>query len=469
MGLRLAKEDLLMEKISSIRKKAASDALQDLTLAFNKVKDRYDRKHQLRTVLQPPKTAQSLTLLANHLKAIRDNATQVYASSVGGSILDDRIEIPIRWAEEQLKQLQTIIEQARELALDLNKFAIDKTTLDLGTATLCSAGDDRLNEPTYMTAGLGKVWEEAFELAGGICLRHEGLDDGLCQVAEALIEETNWIKGKAFAIPSRNSVGVLPNVIHLPFPEWTIWALPLTAHEVWRLRIRNKGSGQPDRLLRAILEDAERKNTKEQFAVLKESAPSVWGVEEFQACMGDVFGMFTLGPAYACACIDLALDPNQESSKERALTLFHCLRLDDELRTTLEILEGQWQDVLSDQKLDTEENLASLYHGKPKYETWITAVTEYLRSNAGGFIVDRWRKLRGPLMDALRLSVLVDPGKSFEPGGIDPNKMKFKYLISAAWKTRLEFPPETDQIAKRCKQLADWLLAEQPTKTTSLL
>lgn len=455
-----------MEKISNIRKKAAADVLEELTHAFRKVKDRYDRKHQLRIVLHHPRPAQSLELLAHHLKEVRVNATLIHASLFSGAALDDRIEQPIQWAEKQLAELQTIIEEARSLALDLRAFEIDKSTLDSGAESLFTAGDDRLNDSPEMLAGLSKVWEEAFDLAGGICLRHEGLDAGLCQLAEALIEETNWIKGKAFAIPSRNAVGVLPNVVHLPFPEWTIWALPLTAHEVWHLRVRSRDRGKPDKLLRAILEDVEATDTPERFTELEQSAPLLWGDADFQRCMGDVFGIFALGPAYACACIDLTLDPSQESSKQRALTMFYCLRSNPELRTTLDILERQWQDLLGYQDGDTSLSL----QGPPKYEGWIKAVEDYLKGHANGFVLDRWREQRAPLMDALRLSVSNDPARSFDSTkGLSPGKIKLKYLISAAWKTRLEFPSETDQIAKRCKQLADYLLLtmEQTTKVTT--
>jgi hypothetical protein len=435
-------------EINTIRKKAAADALNELESAFEKVKNRYDRKYQLRNVLHHPKPKNSIDQLALFLMQIRTNATAL-SSVIGGGALDQRIEMPIQWAEAQLKQLEQIIGEARDLAFDLRAFEIDKSTLKDGTNLLFNDGTDRLKDTTDALSGLGKVWEEAFALAGGICLRHEGLDDGLCQIADALIEETNWISGKAFAVPSRSGVSILPNVVHLSFPEWTIWALPLTAQEVWQLRLRGSESGRPirsTRILDAVLEHAQLTENK-SFSELKKSAPALWGDSDFHCHMGDVFGVFSLGPAYACAAIDLALDPSQEISKQRALTIFHCLSLVDEYKPVQGVLEGQWREVATDKDMTL------------KYQEWNEAVLSYLKTTSAGFVLDRWKEQRGSLMDALR---------TVEKTHFDVGRTKLRYLINAAWKGRLEYPSETDQIAKKCKELAELILNRANDKTGSM-
>jgi hypothetical protein len=442
VGGQFIEKDLLME-INEIRRQAASDALRELDGAFQRVQARYDNKHKLRTLLHQSNSTLSLKKLANHLAEIRQNATTFHQGT-----LDKSINEPIGWAEEQLELLKTILVEARDLAVDLRAFEIDKSSLDQGTTFLFEDGKLHLRAGKDGLAALGKIWEEAFTLAGGICLRHERLDGGLCRIAEALIQEANWIRGKAFAIPSRTGVSILPNVVHLRFPEWTIWALPLTAQEVWQLRLRSSGPGLhsgSEKLLDAVVEHTRtQKDGQNKAKELEASAQNVWGNADFQRCMGDVFGVFALGPAYACACIDLTLDPNEESSKQRALSIFRTLASVGDYNLIQTTLRNQWQEVVGD--------LGNLAH-----ELWIDAVWAFLTTTPSGFIVDRWREQRSELVDALR---------SVKISSLSPATVKLRYLINAAWKARLEFPAETDQIATRCKEFADALVTAMEESIT---
>src|SRR5262249_23195233 len=76
----------------------------------------------------------------------------------------------------------------------------------------------------------------------------------------------------------------LARIVRVGFPQWTIWALPFTAHAFWHVIARHD--------FQKVLEQDD------------EPIP-----ERFQTCLGDAFATFTMGPAYAYAAFYLLLSP----------------------------------------------------------------------------------------------------------------------------------------------------------------
>lgn len=136
------------------------------------------------------------------------------------------------------------------------------------------------------------VFAEYIEFLGGLALRDTGFDAGISQVAEELIQ-TYSPDRKNMAIPARrHAVAMtLPRIIRVTFPDWTIWALPSTAHEFWNVVAKNDLSGELRSKLRALTDDVDTIEPR------------------FNDCLGDAFATHTMGPAYAHFAIYLLLNP----------------------------------------------------------------------------------------------------------------------------------------------------------------
>ena len=79
------------------------------------------------------------------------------------------------------------------------------------------------------------ISQECLEFIAGLAFRDKKLDEQICQIADALIESYAEASGKepSLAVPSsQESLSrTLGRIVRLRFPEWTIWTLPLVAHE----------------------------------------------------------------------------------------------------------------------------------------------------------------------------------------------------------------------------------------------
>jgi hypothetical protein len=82
------------------------------------------------------------------------------------------------------------------------------------------------------------LFGEYVDLLGGLALRNTGIDSGICAMADALIRRLHYVGGRerlyhSVAVPARRGAPerTMARIIRLGFPEWTVWAVPLAAHE----------------------------------------------------------------------------------------------------------------------------------------------------------------------------------------------------------------------------------------------
>lgn len=152
---------------------------------------------------------------------------------------------------------------------------------------------------------------EASEYIGGVLLRQQGLDcepkevglageDGpsLCALADRLFREyaersgVNW---SAVTVPGISSfVARKTEIIRTEFPDWSLWNLPVMAHEFGHLV--------------AFATPEFQAFQAKQRSVLGENNPRVRHLDEFFA---DLFAVYTLGPAFAACVILLQFNPVQ--------------------------------------------------------------------------------------------------------------------------------------------------------------
>ena len=136
------------------------------------------------------------------------------------------------------------------------------------------------------------IFAEYLDFLGGLALRDIGFDEGISRMAEDLIRTYKTNQPPSYpwlALPAARPdavVKTLARIVRVGFPEWTVWALPFTAHAFWHVIARDD------------LDDVVLQETT------LEAIP-----ERLQTCLADAFATYTMGPAYAYAAFYLLLNP----------------------------------------------------------------------------------------------------------------------------------------------------------------
>jgi hypothetical protein len=90
-----------------------------------------------------------------------------------------------------------------------------------------------------------EIFRECLDLLGGLALRDRIKEERICYVADEYISELAGDTGRreSFAIPGLDSrfSSTLRRVAKLQFPEWTVWTLPLVAHEYGHVVVEESG------------------------------------------------------------------------------------------------------------------------------------------------------------------------------------------------------------------------------------
>jgi hypothetical protein len=156
------------------------------------------------------------------------------------------------------------------------------------------------------------LWEEHIETVAGMVLREESFDRGLSTLIDRLIKicagyapfgmtSTLNILGRDHTV-----LKDLHYTVYFRFPTWSVWGLPLAAHEFWHA----------SSLGRDGFKDELKGNPQ---------ALEVWNETLVQDCLADSFATFVIGPAYAFACVALLLNVNSLQDRVRANTVFATL------------------------------------------------------------------------------------------------------------------------------------------------
>jgi hypothetical protein len=220
-----------------------------------------------------------------------------------------------------------------------------------------------------------RVFRECLAFIQGAFLRNAGTDNGLCQVADALLvylSQKADISWNRFTMLGEGEFFVdMAQIIRLRFLDLSVWTLPIAAHEFGHFvgpEIKVKGAdGKFRHPFEEMLEKEKQKGQK-QFSYLHEH-------------FADLFATYTIGPAFACACILLRFDPgaayqdkaSHPSDAKRLYLIFKMLekmREEDKqglmsaaYQPLINRLEEKWKESLAVQKgapTLTEEETFSL-------------------------------------------------------------------------------------------------------------
>jgi len=150
---------------------------------------------------------------------------------------------------------------------------------------------------------------------GEIC---EIADALLCELNEDLPETINW-RGVTL-LAEGNFFTETTGLIRLPFPDFGIWNLPISAHELGHYvgpRILDSYGTSP---YHSLLDQKKTENSlKEPPARLSEEEleQELSHVKEF---FSDLFAVYALGPAYAYSCMLLRFNPGDDLACEDSET-----------------------------------------------------------------------------------------------------------------------------------------------------
>lgn len=281
------------------------------------------------------------------------------------------------------------------------------------------------------------------EFLAGLALRDSGFDEDICEIAEELL--------KCFAISQASStdlltipipheimaislVEILRAVIQLSYPEWTLWSLPIVAHEFWRAF----ASQQPD--VRKWFEgDPER-----------QGAPL--DVDDPQLCLADAFGACSMGPAYAYYAFLLSLNPvnafadsatGEPAASKRALAIVSMLGSTNNQRNV-----NPWSGVIDDLRNSWDEAVAAANPGaiglsqdiRDKITRAVSRLAKALGDTQVPFGAANWERAANWASDLEKEKVDVDKIP------VDPSD-RMRDVLNAAWLAR-KGVSEVNRIAK---------------------
>jgi hypothetical protein len=249
----------------------------------------------------------------------------------------------------------------------------------------------------YVREGCAPLFREYLALIEGAMVRSAGLDNSVCQIADALLNHLShradiyW--GRFTILAGEEFFADMAEVIRIRFPETSIWNLPVAAHEFGhfigpKLEVREP-DGSSRHPFQVLLERESRQGSR------------YWSyMHEYFA---DLFATYSLGPAYACTCLLLRFDPRavdgeqHPNTAQRAYLILRTLdkmnvasgRLMQPFSGIISLLEDSWRrslratgesdhlgqemSILMDERLEELYSLTEPLLGSVKYGGWLQA------------------------------------------------------------------------------------------------
>ncbi len=170
----------------------------------------------------------------------------------------------------------------------------------------------------------GDLLREVLAFLEGALMRSAGLDADICRIADALLGELDAstdIRWQRFTIMADRDLFVgMSEIIRISFPEFSVWNLPVAAHEFGHL----------------VAEELHRNLGRDPFGEILESEgkkPEAHGRQILNEFFADLFATYALGPAFACTATLLRFDvgdahrrsPTHPTAAERMHLVFKTL------------------------------------------------------------------------------------------------------------------------------------------------
>jgi hypothetical protein len=230
--------------------------------------------------------------------------------TVEGSILPTQVEFSTRelqYARGALNAVEEIDERIFDRVKPELEQELDAHQKALGAlaASLRNKNPDVEMWQTYgkLRRQSRLLYRECMAFLQGAVSRSVGLDDGLCRLGDALVDELSeranvpWRRMTVLA--EEESFAELAQIIRVRFPELSVWNLPAVAHEFGHLATSE---------LRSKVRDDRQWRVERPIQDLIGEAADQRGWDHRHELFADAFATYTLGPAYLGACVLLRFD-----------------------------------------------------------------------------------------------------------------------------------------------------------------
>ena len=286
--------------------------------------------------------------IADPLLSLRLNALRQYLqpmTQMDRYVKSSFEDIPTAFSESDENIWVDLITEIRK---DANQLIRQLETIEKSISSPQSADTEEIARRTtelwgqYQAAfeDSQQIFQEAIELIGGLKLRDSLIQTDVWEIADELIRSlARWAqRGGLLALPTpKETFGkTVRRIIHLRFPEWNIWNLPQTAHELGRVLVSERND-----LKELVLATGAAWMEFNGGGLAGISASKAEKVRDTQVCRlevltADAFATYTMGPAYACTAVMLRLDPTvvkdvdtEPAAFKRVYTILQILGLMD--------------------------------------------------------------------------------------------------------------------------------------------
>lgn len=217
---------------------------------------------------------------------------------------------------------------AREF--EYRKRGLEGLLAEMGRAQDAGDGWARLAQ---QSAEIDALYARLLDYIQSEIFRAAGLDQGAGIVADALLRELGALTDlpwrRQAAIGDADSFDEPTELIRVRFPQYTIWLVPIVAHELGHFavsRLAHPDGSTAERLIAELAGAGLAAYHRDSADVIREQR-----AEFFEELFADVFATWVLGPAYACTCLMLALNPSDDGGRRhppaaaRAAAVIGCL------------------------------------------------------------------------------------------------------------------------------------------------
>lgn len=293
------------------------------------------------------------------------------------------------------------------------------------------------------------LFREALRFVQGGLARASGLDEGLCRVADALLQDLGAravLHWDGFTVLDEGEFfGEMAKIIRLRFPDASVWDLPVAAHEFGHFVAQELRTQRGDGTYRYPVQDLLAREPAGSHAW--------WALQEHFA---DAFATFALGPAYPAACILLRFDPMRSAEPpgpgsrhpaagRRVAAILHVLREMDRAEGELlrpygpiaERLAGAWEASVASARDGALAAMPAASEQPPDAER----LYEILRAGLAGARYEGWARATSLVGE---LAGEADLGRAARAD----RACRIADVLNAAWLWRLQAPRQPAEVIR---------------------
>ena len=166
-----------------------------------------------------------------------------------------------------------------------------------------------------------EIFHECLDILGGLAFRERSfhdttfrdqIDNNILRVAEELIltcsNSVFLTPSIIIPAPKETLAKTVGRIVRLRHCEWTLWVLPLIAHEFGHIVIEEHKEALKESFLKTFVPELMSLDPSSD-EVKKKLAE-----DEVEEYLADAFGTYFMGPAFSCAAIHLRLSPSTSST-----------------------------------------------------------------------------------------------------------------------------------------------------------